>query len=179
MNINILYIICGKIGLLDIKNFALMSYEGYMGSKVINRRISAAKTIYKWWKYYRLPNNVEVQETTFEFMYNFPYITANCHIPNLIEPNNVIIMIRYYKMNNYIQFNRMDTELTDWHSFIIGKIDMEDKFIKLSREEFLICLKRFERCVEPSTGIIWRKTVNDRRRIKIGKIDEYYNVIKI
>ncbi len=126
-----------------------------------------------------LPINIGYNDFGSDFLINYPYLKSGMNIPNLIYPQEIWIMQRYHESNIYIQFNRYADHLPYFQSFIIGKIDNDENFYKLNRNDFLICLKRYGRCIDPNTYIIWEKTSKNKRRKIVGKIDKYYNIYTI
>ncbi len=83
-------------------------------------------------------------------------------------------MVRYYNKKYYVQFNRDTVDAKHWQGFIIGKTDFYGGFYYLTLKEYLICLKRFGKCLHPFTNHIWE--VKNGRRHKVGIIDENYNI---
>ncbi len=178
MNINIIDMIVNRMDQKDIKNFSLTCIMYYNLTYNIRLKIKAVKKICKWWQYHKLPLDIHYSDLMSDFLINFPYLKLSIYIPHLHNPENVWLMNRIYGCKIYLQFNRYDDNLPYISSFIIGRIDFNDKFYKLNREEFLLCLKRYGQCLDPKTLLVWRKDIDKRRRI-VAKLDQYYNIYSI
>jgi len=177
MNINIFYNIVKNLDYKDLPKFALISSDShYVIKHYIKNLLEAKKIIWKWWRKYQLPKDVPTYDSSYptEFLINKSYHLSNISIPNLQDYSDVWIMIRYYNGKYYIQFNRNNVELKHWQGFIIGRTDYYGNFFYLTIKEYLLCLKRFGKCLHPYTNDIW--TVKKGRRYKVGKIDEHYNI---
>ena len=157
MNINILNQIMMHLDYQDLPNFALISHDTYYIVKYYQDRLIKAKNkIWKWWQNYQLPKDVPTYDNKYpsEFLINHSYHLSNIQIPNLIDYNDVWIMIRYYDGKYYIQFNRSDVPLKHWRGFIIARTDYYGSFHYLTLKEYLICLKRFQKCLHHYTNDI-------------------------
>lgn len=180
MYYNLYYLIIKKLPIASYKNFAIINYTAH---QVTLDRIDAIKRAVKkidsWWDRNKLPLDIETYNHMrhCEFLINFRYYQSRYAIPKLANSDNVWLMLRYFRGTYYIQFNRNEDNVHNHRGFIIGKTDYSQKFYKLKKQEFLICLKRYQSAVDPETNIIW--LYENNRRSPIGRIDEYYNIEKI
>ena len=176
-HIDILSIIISNLDNKNILKFSLCCSDIYNILREKIDQILAVQKISNWWINYMTPIDVSVYNhyEACEYLINITYKDAGCYIPNMVDPLNVMIMIRTFRGKKYLQFNRTNNQLEYWNGFIIGKTDKYGNFFDLHRNEFLLCLKRYEQCVDPRTRLIWRKVSDEPRKI-IGKIDKYYNI---
>lgn len=189
MYYNLYYKIINKIQISNYKKIALISKNIYcVVLKICEIKKNAIKIIENWWSKHKLPIHVIPYNHLLhcEYLINHRYqgtspstASTQCayYIPNLINFQNVWLMIRYYDKNHYIHFNRNEDNVHQYQGFIIGKTDYGQNFYKLTRNDFLICLKRYGRCIDPYTNIIW--DYRNYKRKPIGKIDKYYNILPL
>ncbi len=178
ININILCIIANKLDISSIKNFSLCCQLTFDSTYYIRKKIKAVMIIEKWWNYYKLPLGSQMidHNKQVEYIINMKYENSGITIPNLLNPDNVWIMIKRYDGKYFILFNRDEFNEHMWRGFIIGKTDYDGNFYGLTHDEYLLCLKRYERCIDPETRTIWKKERMNRRRSIIGKVDENFNI---
>lgn len=175
--IDILSIIISDLDGKNIIKFSLCSrYIFNILQNKIDQVIAVGK-ISNWWMKHKIPIDIPVYDhyESCEYLMNVSYRDSGCYIPNIQNSLTVMIMVRKFRGKRYLHFNRTTNQLKHWNGFIIGRTDVYGNFYYLNREEFLLCLKRYEQCLDPKTKLIWRK-VGNQRRIVIGKIDKYYNI---
>lgn len=177
MYYNLYYLIIRKIPIFSYRKLSLVNKEIY---HVILNRIKeikySVKKIDNWWDKNKLPSDVIPYNHMVhcEFLINFRYNQSQYYIPNLLNSSNVWLMLRYYRGNHYIQFNRNEDNVHKHRGFIIGRTDINQRLHKLTQQEFLICLKRYHCCVNPKTNIIW--VYKNNKRKPIGILDKCYNI---
>lgn len=178
-HINILSHIISNLDMKNIIKLSLCSHNTYDILLEKLEEIIAVRKISNWWMYHKIPLDVPVYNyyESCEYLINVTYKDSGCCIPNIENSLTAMVMLRKFRGQKYIHFNRKNNTLKYWNGFIIGKTDIHGNFYKLNREEFLLCLRRYEQCVDPKTNLIWRKKGQKQRKV-IGRIDKNYNIFR-